>query len=77
MSNFVSCSHSLVSGPTWKRPSSEGGLCRGQVVGIDTGRPRETGYLVVISAVIVSLVTEESLDINASLRFRIFVRSIQ
>ncbi|CAL8349048.1 unnamed protein product [Arctogadus glacialis] len=31
MSNFVSCSHSLVSGPTWKRPSSEGGLCRGQV----------------------------------------------
>ena len=32
MSSFVSCSHALVSGPTRKRPSSEGGLCRGQAV---------------------------------------------
>ena len=32
MSSSVLESHALVSGPTWKRPVSEGGLYRGQVV---------------------------------------------
>lgn len=30
--NLVLSSHALVSGPTWKRPASDGGLYRGQVV---------------------------------------------
>ena len=32
MSNSVSSSHALVSGLSWKRPASEGGLYRGQVL---------------------------------------------
>ena len=30
--NSVCCSHARISGPTLKRPTSEGGLCSGQLL---------------------------------------------